>query len=355
MKKMLKFVLAALMVTSLASCGQKTETADTEETPVVTECPITVGLVTDTGGVDDKSFNQSAWEGIKKFQEENNIDDSCISYLQSGSDADYVPNIRTFVDQGTDLIVACGYLFQEAIDTVSAQAPDSKFLFVDSVAANENSNVMSAVYAQEQGSYLVGLAAGLKAKENGSNKVGFIGGMQGDLIGAFQAGFEQGVLEANPEATIYVDYADSFTDASKAQQLADKQYGAGATVIFQAAGSAGNGVIKAAKERGDVWAVGVDKDQYEDGMVDGKSIILTSMLKRVDTSTATASKDVLDGNFKPEVYTFNVANEGVGAELTAGRNLSDEVIATIQEYAEKIANGEIVVDLVPMIENGKTN
>jgi len=359
MKKLFKLLVVSLMTVSLVACSSTTDDATATDAADATEaavtCPVRIGLVTDTGGVDDKSFNQSAWEGIVRYQEDSGLDSSCIDYLQSDSEADYIPNLQNFVDEGFDLVVACGYLFQEAIDTVSAQAPDTKFLFIDSVGANENENVMSAVYSAEQGSFLVGVAAGLQSIEDGSNTVGFIGGAVGPLIGAFQAGYEQGVLAANPDATIYVDYVNSYSDDSKAQQIAEKQYGAGVTVIYQAAGNAGNGVIKAAKENGSVWSIGVDKDQYEDGMVDGTSVILTSMVKRVDTSTYDASKAVAEGTFEDGVVTFDLSNEGVGAELSSGRNLSDETIAIIQDYSDKIMNGEITVSAEPTIEDGQTN
>ncbi len=363
MNKILKGSMALVLSLGLAACsskdgGDSTQTPDVEgtETPVVDsgECAVTVGLVTDTGGVDDKSFNQSAWEGLVQFQKENGLSDDCISYLQSSSDADYVPNLSQFADDEYDLVIAVGYLFGDAIQTVSTNYPEVNFLFIDAVLENEN--VMSAIYAAEDGSFLVGVAAGLTAAENGSNIVGFVGGAEGQLIGSFQAGFEQGVLAANPDATILVDYADSFEDDGKGQALAIKQYDAGATVIYQAAGGAGNGVIKEAKERGDVWAIGVDKDQYEEGMTaSGKSIILTSMIKRVDLATYRAAQAILDENFASGVERFELSNDGVTAELTSGRNLSDEVITAVKEYAEKIKSGEINVSTEPTIKNGSSN
>ncbi len=363
MKKLFKLALALILTLGLVGCTSTTTepeetTVPTETTtPEVATCEIKVGLVTDMGGVDDKSFNQSAWEGLVRFAEENGYpteSGECITYLQSESDADYLPNLQTFADQGYDLVMAVGYLFQEAVDTVAPLYPDTKFLFVDSVS--DNANVMSAVYAAEQGSFLTGVAAGLESIESGSNTVGFIGGMEGPLIGAFQAGFEQGVLAVNPDATILVDYADHFADAAKGQALAVKQYDAGASIIYQAAGASGNGVIKEAKERGGVWAIGVDKDQYEDGIVDdGSSIVYTSMIKRVDSSTYQAAMAALDGTFAGGVKSFDLTNEGVGAEVTAGRNLSDETIAMINDYAAKIQSGEIVVSAEPTIANGSSN
>jgi len=361
MKKLWKLALASLMVVSLAACSSNETTdedanATADATAETTEeCAMKVGLVTDTGGVDDKSFNQSAWEGIERFAEDNNLGSDCYGYLQSTADADYLPNLQSYADEGYDLVVACGYLFQEAIDTVSAQYPDTNFLFIDSVGENSEENTMSAIFAAQDGSFLVGVAAGLVAKDTEANAVGFMGGMEGPLIGAFQAGFEQGVIAVNPDATIYVDYADSFSDDAKAQQIGEKQYSAGVSVIYQAAGNAGNGIIKAAKERGDVWAIGVDRDQYEEGMTDNGSIILTSMIKRVDTATYTACSEIQDGTFVGDVTTFGLADEGIGAELSSGRNLTDEQIATIQGYADQIKAGEIVVSDQATIANGKTN
>ena len=359
MRKIFKMALVVFLLIGLVACT--TPKKDEEETAVT--CDFTVGLVTDLGGVDDKSFNQSAWEGVLRYAAENGLTPdstnadgvACYSYLQSTSEADYVPNLSAMADNGVDLVMAIGYLFQEAIEEVAPKYPDTKFLFVDSVA--DIDNVASAVYAAEEGSFLVGVAAALRAKAEGSNKVGFIGGMEGELIGAFQAGFEQGVWAVDPEMEVYVDYAASFVDDAVGQTLAAKQYGAGVTIIYQAAGAAGNGVIKEAKERSadGVWAIGVDKDQYSEGdLDDGTSIILTSMIKRVDESTYQVINQVKDGTFAGGILTFDLTNNGTGAELTPGRNLTDEEIAIIEEYAEKIKSGEIDVSPIPVIKNGES-
>ena len=352
MSKLLKLALCAILSLGLVACSDSGEQNNVKKC----DAEVTVGLVTDVGGVDDKSFNQSAWEGLKKYATENGFSDESgceISFLQSESDADYVPNLSTLADNGNDLVIAVGYLFENAMKETAPNYPDTKFLFIDSVL--DSPNVMNAIFAAEQGSFLVGVAAGLKSIENGSNTVGFIGGMEGPLIGAFQAGFEQGVLAANPEATIIVDYADHFGDPAKGQTLAAKQYDAGATVIYQAAGGSGNGVIKEARERKDVWVIGVDKDQYTDGEIEGGNVMLTSMVKRVDTASYTAAKAIKEGTFKAGTITFDLSNEGVGAELSTGRNLTDADIATINSFKDKIISGEIVVTTTPSIANGQTN
>lgn len=347
-----KTTILFLMAIILVGCGSQNNKETDGKTGKSEDCKVRIGLVTDTGGVDDKSFNQSTWEGVQRWAKEANAE-KCIKYLQSNSDSDYVPNLSQLVDDKYDLIIATGYLFQKAVDKVSGDNPKSNFLFIDGVS--KNPNVEGAVFNAEEGSYLVGLAAGATAVENGSKKVGFVGGEEGELIGKFQAGYEQGVLAACPECTIYVDYAQSFVDDSRGQQMATKQYDLGATVIFQAAGNAGNGVIKEAKERKNVWAIGVDRDQYEDGKVGDKSIILTSMLKRVDVAAYSASKAIAEGTFKPGVKVFDLKIDGVSAELSTGRNLNDSIIKLIKEKEEKIKSGELKVDPKPKIGNGKTN
>ena len=346
MKKFLTLVLVSILALSLVACGGDNGGEETA-------CKVKIGLVTDTGGVDDRSFNQSSWEGLLKYAEEMGQKD-CVSYLQSTAEADYVPNLSQYAEDGYDMVIAVGFLFDKALAEVAPMFPDTKFLFIDSFV--DSPNVNSAAFSAEQGGYLVGLAAGLEAKNNGSNKIGFMGGVEMPVLQAFQAGYEQGALEANPDVTIYVDYADSFSDDAKGQQLANKQYSEGATVVFQAAGNAGNGVIKEAKERGDVWAIGVDKDQYNDGVLDsGKSIILTSMLKRVDQVVYHTAMDLYNGVFEGGEHVFSLANDGVGFEATSGRNLSDETIEFINGYAEKIKAGELEVSPLPMIKNGSHN
>lgn len=352
-----KLLIALIVAIMLVGCGSSQSTddkkpADDKKAGQTTECKVRIGLVTDTGGVDDKSFNQSSWEGVQRWAKEANAE-KCIKYLQSNSDSDYVPNLSQLVDDKYDLVIATGYLFQKAIDKVAADNPNAKFLFIDGVS--EKPNVESAVFNAEEGSFLVGLAAGVTATENGSKKVGFVGGEEGEIIGKFQAGYEQGVLAACPDCTIYVDYAASFVDDSRGQQMAVKQYDLGATVIYQAAGNAGNGVIKEAKERQNVWAIGVDRDQYEDGKVKDKSVILTSMLKRVDTAAYSAAKAVAEGTFKPGLKVFDLKIDGVGAELSTGRNLNESVIKLIKDYEAKIKSGELKIDPKPKIGNGKTN
>ncbi len=313
---------------------------------------ISVALVTDTGGIDDKSFNQLTWEGILKFYKDNGWDEKEAQYLYSEAEADYVPNLSNFADNGEDLIVAPGFKFNTSLTDVAANYPDQKFLLIDSVV--EAPNVLSATFAEHEGSFLVGVAAALKAKEAGSDMVGFIGGEDSPLINKFEAGFEQGVKAVDENMKIEIEYAGSFGDIAKGQTLAAKMYDKGCHVIYHAAGGTGNGLFKEAIDRAkngeDVWACGVDKDQYADGIYDEageKSVILTSMMKRVDVAAYDVAKMVLDGSFKGgEIMFFNLANGGVGIP-EENPNLKAEWVDTVNEYADKIVNGEIEVDQVP--------
>lgn len=354
----IKLLLVMMLAIALiAGCSSKTveETPPVDEAPPVVEAPvvetpsITVGLVTDLGGIDDRSFNQGTWEGIVAFAEDYGISEDKIKYLQSEADADYIPNLSTFAEDELDVIIAPGFLFGDAMTEVAALYPEQKFLIIDMVVIADN--VASAVFAEHEGSFLVGIAAALKAQEAGENVVGFLGGMDFDLIQKFEAGFEAGVWAINPDIEVLVEYAGDFGNAQLGQTVAAKMYDEGAYVIYHAAGGTGNGLFSEAKNRvlngEEVWAIGVDKDQYEDGIYEGdKSIVLTSMMKRVDVASYTVCENVLNEEFTPEILVFNLANQGVGIPQV-NPNLDDEWVSIINDYATKVISGEIVVPEVP--------
>ncbi len=383
MKKLATLLLAFVMVFSLAACGEekpkeeapKEETEKTESTEedankdteenkdaeedkeaeadeeAATEA-IEVALVTDTGGIDDKSFNQSAWEGIQRFYEDNGFDVETAAYMQSGAEADYVPNLSAFADESKDLIVATGFLFKGAMAEVAANYPDQKFLLIDATLDEPQDNVVSGMFAENEGSFLVGVVSALKTKEAGKDKVGFIGGMDIPVIQNFEAGFEAGVAAVDPEMEVVIEYTGKFDDPGLGQTTASKLYSNGCYVVFHAAGGTGNGLIKEAMDRvkngEDVWACGVDKDQYADGIYEGeKSVILTSMMKKVDVAAYEAAKSVLNNEFKGgETVLFNLENAGVGLPAE-NPNLTDEWVQQADEYAQKIIAGEIEVPSTP--------
>ena len=183
-----------------------------------------VRLVTDVGGIDDRSFNQGTWEGVLKFSE---LTGANVNYAQSNSDADYIPSLSTFSEEGHNLIVATGFLFHDSIQEVSKIFPDQKYLLIDEVV-EDCPNVVSAVFSEQQGSFLVGVAAGQAAKEAGKKVVGYIGGMDLETIQRFEAGYEAGVHAVDPNIEVKVEYVGSFDDTGKAQVLAKKLYDEGA-------------------------------------------------------------------------------------------------------------------------------
>ncbi len=349
MKKKLLVLLMLASLIMMFSCSKEEDgNATTANAGEEKKSEVTFALVTDTGGIDDRSFNQGTWEGIVRAGKDLGVE---TVYAQSNSDADYIPNLSTFAEDEHDIIVAAGFLFEKAIAEVSANFPDRHFLIIDMVVGDRD-NVVSAVFAENQGSFLAGVAAGQAAKEAGKKAVGFIGGGDFGLIHRFEAGFEQGVKTIDPNMKVMVDYIGDFSDAGKGQSLASKMYDAGAYVIYHAAGGAGNGLIKEAKDRRkngqDVWVIGVDRDQYDDGIyADGKSVMLTSMMKRVDVAAEDICRLEYEGKFPGgKVIEFNIANNGVGLPKS-NPNMSAEAKKLVKKYKAEIKSGDLTVETVP--------
>lgn len=334
MKKILALVLVTVLALGVfAGCTKDEKKAE-----------FTVGFVTDTGGIDDKSFNQLTWEGIVKYAEENDWKEGTeYTYIQSNEEAQYIPNLSTFGDKNYDLVIAAGYLFGDSMTEVAPKYPDTNFGLIDMVVGKPN--VVSAVFSEHEGSFLVGVAA---ARSTKTNKVGFIGGEDSELINKFRAGFTAGVKAVNPNIEVVAQYAGSFGNSGLGQSIASAMYESGIDIIYQAAGGTGNGVISEAKNRGengeDVWVIGVDKDQYADGILkNGKSVVLTSMMKRVDTAAYKIIESAVKGEFKGgEVIAFTLADEGVGIPKE-NPNLTDDIVNEINDYKTKIVNGDITV------------
>lgn len=303
-----------------------------------------VAMVTDIGGVDDKSFNQSAWKGIQEYGKENNLEkgDNGYDYLQSNSDADYIPNLNTLVRRNFDLIFGIGFMLQEPISEIATQHPDTYFGIVDSIV--EADNVVSIMFKEQEVSFLVGVAAAMETK---TNKVGFVGGMESDVIMRFEAGFRAGVHAVNPDIEVDVRYVGAFDNADKGKQIANQMYTAGVDIIFHASGASGNGVFAEAKERkqkdpeANVWVIGVDSDQYDEGIVGEHNITLTSALKRVDNAVKDVSNRAKGGNFPAgETLNYGLAEDGVQLSTT-GDHMSEETLAEVEKFEQQILNGEI--------------
>ncbi|WP_156735717.1 BMP family lipoprotein [Bacillus velezensis] len=304
----------------------------------------TVGMVTDIGGVDDKSFNQSAWEGIQAFGKDNGLTKgkSGFDYLQSKSDADYTTNLNKLAREHFDLIYGVGYLMQDSISEIADQRKDTNFAIIDAVV--KKNNVASLTFKEQEGSFLVGAAAALSSK---TGKVGFVGGMESELIKKFEIGFRAGVQAANPKATVEVKYAGGFDKADVGKATAESMYKSGVDVIYHAAGATGTGVFTEAKNlkkedpKRNVWVIGVDKDQYAEGQVKGTkdNVTLTSMVKKVDTAVEDLTKKASDGKFPGgKTLTYGLAQDAVGIS-DHKENLSDDVIKATDDWKKKIADG----------------
>ncbi|WP_110929474.1 BMP family lipoprotein [Bacillus massiliglaciei] len=342
-----KFGLALSLVlaagTILGACGNKEEESGSEK-----KNNFTVAMVTDTGGVDDESFNQSAWKGIQEFGKENDLEKGKdgFNYLQSKSDADYAKNLNTLVREDYNLIYGIGFLLAESVAEVADQRPDSQFAIVDTVV--DKDNVASINFKEEQGSFLVGVIAGLQTK---TNKVGFIGGVESELIKKFEVGFKAGVLSVNPKAEIEVKYAGDFNKADIGKSTAGSMYSSGADIIYHAAGGTGKGVFTEAVEQKqkdpdrEIFVIGVDSDQAKLGDVPGTddNVTLTSMIKRVDIAVKDLAEKTKAGNFPGgEVIQYGIEENGVGIADTKD-NVTEESLKAVEEWTEKIKSGDLVV------------
>ncbi len=293
-----------------------------------------IAMVTDVGGVNDQSFNQSAWEGLKRLEKDLGIK---VAYKESKQDADYAPNMETLTDAGYDLIWGIGFLMGDAIKETAEINPDQKYAIIDFSYGDETpQNVACAVFQEEEPSFLVGYIAGKMTK---SNKVGFVGGIKFPLIEKFEYGYMAGVKLANPDAEVLRQYAESFTDAAKGKAITNNMYQQGADIVFHASGGVGDGVIEAAKEKGK-WAIGVDKDQN----FLAPDNVLTSAMKRVDNAIYDIGKRLSAGEFAGgKTVVYNLKNDGVGIAPTSDKHVPAEILKEVDDLVAKIKAGELVV------------
>ena len=316
--------------------AESEEASSEEETEAETEEDIDgtgfkIGMVTDVGGVNDGSFNQSAWEGLQRAGEAFGCE---VKYIESKGDADYVPNIESFLDEDYDLIVCVGYMMADAVRDAAELYPDQKFAIIDDASNADLDNVTCMMFEQEQASYLVGLAAGYTTE---SNIVGFVTGAANETMNSFGYGYCAGVLDANPDATILQYNANNFGDASGGKTAVNTMVTKGADVVFHAAGGTGIGVIDGCKEN-KIWAIGVDSDQSPLA----PETILTSALKRVDNACYDATKKTILGTLEGGVETYDLAAGGVDIAPTTD-NLSKDVLEKIEKAKKDIIAGDLVV------------
>ncbi|HNA98170.1 MAG TPA: BMP family ABC transporter substrate-binding protein [Marmoricola sp.] len=315
-----------------------------------------VGVAYDVGGRGDQSFNDSAYRGLEKAVKD--LGASCIEAKATTSDNDSIreQRLQTLADQGFNPIIAVGFLYSPAAAKVAKANPDTKFAVIDGYSttlpdAKGLNNLSDLVFAENEGSYLVGVAAALTTK---SKHVGFIGGTHGDLIKKFEAGYVAGVKSVDPSIKIDITYltedpsdaATGFENPAGGKQAAAAMYQGGADVVYHAAGKSGIGLFEAAVAAGEgKWAIGVDSDQYLTAAANQQPHILTSMLKRIDTAVFEYVKAVKDGTVKPGFVLYDLKVDGVGYSTSGG--FVDGIKAQIDAASEKIKSGEVKVPEKP--------
>jgi basic membrane protein A len=306
---------------------------------------IKVGMAYDIGGRGDKSFNDSAAAGLDKAVTDYGIETQELEPTAGGENRE--ENLRLLAESGFDLIFAIGFAFDEGIANTAPDYPDTSFAIVDSVS--DQPNVASIVFAEHEGSALVGAAAALKTA---TNKIGFIGGVNIGLINKFEAGYRFGAEQINPDIEILTQYLteppdfSGFNDPAKGKEAALAMFEQGADIVYHAAGGSGGGLFEAAKEVSEssgskVWAIGVDSDQYLTAGEDLQEYILTSMLKRVDVSVYTTITNFVEAGNQSGVLVFDLAADGVGYSSSGG--FVDDIAADLDALREKIVTGELVV------------
>lgn len=338
------FALVASLAVAAAGCGSDddsgtaTSTAAAGATSTAAEPTgeaIKVGLVTDIGGLNDRSFNQLANEGLERAETDLGIEGRVLT---SKSDADYVPNLSTLAQQKYGLVIGVGFLMADAVETVANKFPDTKFAIIDSSQAEMKSkpaNLEGLLFREQEAGYLAGYASGLYAKDNDIKVVSSVGGQKIPPVDHYIAGFQAGAEAADPGIKTLNGYSQDFVDQAKCKELALNQISAGSGVVFQVAGQCGLGALDAAKQQGKL-AIGVDADQAYLG-----DHIITSATKKVDVAVFDTIKAVQDGSFKAGDTVFDIASDGVGlGKLNADVS---EYEAQLKEVQQQIVDGEITV------------
>lgn len=355
-------LVAILMLALVATgCGSGTTTdtpaGEPADQPSANVAAFKVGMVTDAGTIDDKSFNQGTWEGVVKAGEHFGLE---TRYLKPNgtTEADYMKEIGNLYDAGYKMIVTPGFKFETAIFNAQDKYPDAKFVLIDGTPHSGDfnpvvkDNTVSIFFAEHESGFLAGMAAALQLQEG---EVGFIGGMEIPSVQKFNWGFQQGIKYANDNFGTQISikaenvvYQGSFDNVAAGQQLAAQMYDKGVKAIFTAAGGVGVGAINEAKSRAkageQVWIIGVDVDQFSEGIYEGeKSIILTSAMKRVDQAAYDMIKAEVEGNFPGgQTLVFDATNDGIGIP-DQNPNLSEDVQQQVAGVFDKIKSGEITV------------
>jgi len=323
----------------VAACGSSDDTGGSSSgsSSSASSAPegkkIKVGLVTDIGGLNDRSFNQLANQGLQTAVKQLGVDGRVLISKQN---SDYIPNLTTLAQQKYDLIIGNGFLMADAVETAAKKFPQQKFAIIDyspTLMKSKPTNVVGLPFKEQEAGYLVGYLAGLYAKDNGGS-VSSVGGQKIPPVDHYIAGFQAGAKKANPSVKALNGYSQSFTDQAKCKEIALDQIAKGSKVVFQVAGSCGLGAIDAAKEKS-MQAIGVDADQSYLGPQ-----IITSALKKVDVAVFDAIKSVQDNTYKggaDVIASLKTNGVGIGKISAAGQKYADQV----KEIQQQILDGTI--------------
>lgn len=315
---------------ALVGCGgsssDSSSSSDTSSSTATSGTTHKVEMVTDTGGVNDQSFNQISWSGLQRLQQEEGWD---VSYLESKQESDYATNLDKAVDDDAELIWAIGFAMADAVGNAAKANPNVQFGIIDNANPTDASNITGVQFRAQESSFIVGYIAACVSK---TGMVGNVLGVESDVLRQFEFGYKAGVAYANKEKGLNVQcesqYAESFGDAAKGSSITQRMVSDGCDVVFQAAGGTGVGVINACKDAG-IYAIGADMDQSY--LAEGT--VLTSALKEVDVAVVDVSKRLLSGDLKG------------GSNITLG--LSDGAVGIPEDYSlmgEDVYNDALAVE-----------
>lgn len=328
-QKLLGLCLALVLGFALSACRDLSYAAGDPKKPHV-------GIVFDSGGKDDRSFNAAAWRGVRRAAKDFPI---VLRDAEPGDPASLEPAMRAFAEVGYDLVIGIGFAQTPIVESVAKDYPKVNFAIVDGVS--DLPNVASLVFKEHEGSYLVGMIAAHTTK---TGVIGFVGGMDVPLIHKFEVGYEEGARSVNPKIRVIQNYVGvteaAWNNPGKGKELAVAQIGKGADVIFAAAGNSGLGVFDAA-EQYDKYVIGVDSNQnwVKPGHV------LTSMVKRVDNAVYQIVGDLVNHRFKGGIHVYGLENDGVGFAMDQfnAKLISPDVVRQVDAAREKIIQGKIKV------------
>jgi basic membrane protein A len=354
-------VLVAVLSVVAAACGGDDEDGAADGGDgAAAECneDLTVGMAFDVGGLGDKSFNDAANAGLLQALDEGLVCEENVEVNEAdatGSNRDQ--NVQALADAGFNLVVGVGFAFSPGINTIAPDYPDTSFMIVDGFAtcgtacgltndADAIPNVADYTFQEHEGSFLVGAAAALKCE---CDTIGFLRGQTGPLIEKFQARYEAGAQAINPNIEVLVEYigddVSAFNDPVRGEELSTSMYDDGAEIVYHAAGASGGGLFNAAVEANKL-AIGVDSDQYLTASPEQQPLILTSMLKRVDTAVHDAILAVGEGTFGGSLV-FGLAEDGLDYSTSNPEELTPDIASQLDEFKQQIIDGEITVPDTP--------